>query len=48
VRLIATGRLHPEIGFAAPWTQTATALAALRDRRITGNAVLHIDTKEHR
>ena len=43
VRLVATGRLHPELGFVAGWSRTATALAELRDRRIRGNAVLTIE-----
>lgn len=40
VRLTAQGRLHPEIGHVTDWTGTATALTALRDRRIRGKAVL--------
>lgn len=40
VRLVETGRLHPELGLVANWTQTATALQQLRDRRLRGNAVL--------
>jgi NADPH:quinone reductase len=40
VKLVAEGRLHPEIGELADWTHTARVLAALRDRRVRGNAVL--------
>jgi NADPH2:quinone reductase len=44
VRLVETGRLHPELGLVANWTQTATALQQLRDRRLRGNAVLCVPT----
>ncbi|MFI7536529.1 zinc-binding dehydrogenase [Streptosporangium sp. NPDC049376] len=43
VRLTATGRLHPEIGRETDWADTATVLADLRDRRIRGKAVLHVE-----
>ncbi|MBO2460062.1 zinc-binding dehydrogenase [Actinomadura violacea] len=43
VRLVAEGRLHPEIGRAAGWAQTAAVLTDLRERRVRGNAVLTID-----
>ncbi|HTX08859.1 MAG TPA: zinc-binding dehydrogenase [Solirubrobacteraceae bacterium] len=43
VRLVASDRLHPEIGVVADWTQTASLLADLRERRVRGNAVLRID-----
>ncbi len=43
VRLVASDRLHPEIGVVADWTQTASILEDLRERRIRGNAVLRID-----
>ncbi|WP_214320895.1 zinc-binding dehydrogenase [Nonomuraea sediminis] len=42
VRLVADGRLHPEIGRLADWSKTAEALDDLRERRITGKAVLTI------
>ena len=45
VRLVASGRLHPEIGIVADWTQTASVLQELRERRIRGNAVLRVDHK---
>lgn len=40
VRLVATGRLHPEIGIRRDWSRTAEAVTDLRARRIRGNAVL--------
>src|ERR1017187_10410461 len=40
VRLVADGRLHPEIGRVADWPETASVIADLRERRIRGNAVL--------
>ncbi|MQS13020.1 zinc-binding dehydrogenase [Streptomyces kaniharaensis] len=40
VRLVGEGRLTPEIGRVAPWSETATVLTDLRDRRIRGKAVL--------
>ncbi|QKV90506.1 zinc-binding dehydrogenase [Streptomyces sp. NA02950] len=40
VRLVAQGRLHPEIGRVADWTKTADTLVDLRERRIRGKAVL--------
>ena len=40
VRLVATGRLHPELGRIEDWSQTSAVLDALRNRRIRGNAVL--------
>jgi NADPH:quinone reductase-like Zn-dependent oxidoreductase len=43
VRLVASDRLHPEIGVVADWRQTASILEDLRERRIRGNAVLRID-----
>jgi NADPH:quinone reductase len=42
VRLVAGGRLHPEIGLQADWHETPAALVALRERRVRGNAVLTI------
>ncbi|MFD9405724.1 zinc-binding dehydrogenase [Streptomyces sp. NPDC059989] len=40
VRLVASGRLHPEIGRVADWAETDATLTDLRERRIRGNAVL--------
>jgi NADPH:quinone reductase-like Zn-dependent oxidoreductase len=42
VRLVATGRLHPELGTVAPWQQTAAVVTELRARRVRGNAVLEV------
>ena len=42
VRLVAAGRLHPEIGLVADWHETPAALIALRERRVRGNAVLTV------
>ncbi|MDH6125033.1 zinc-binding dehydrogenase [Kitasatospora sp. GP82] len=42
VRLVAEGRLHPEIGSVADWGRTPDVLDDLRARRIRGNAVLTI------
>ncbi|MEU6841582.1 zinc-binding dehydrogenase [Streptomyces sp. NPDC046716] len=42
VRLVAGGRLHPEIGTVRDWTRTADVIAGLRGRRIRGNAVLTV------
>lgn len=42
VRLVAAGRLHPEIGRIADWAGTAATLTDLRQRRIRGNAVLTV------
>ncbi|KUJ67700.1 alcohol dehydrogenase [Streptomyces albus subsp. albus] len=40
VRLVERGRLHPEIGRVADWSETAATLVDLRERRIRGKAVL--------
>ncbi|MFF2084099.1 zinc-binding dehydrogenase [Nocardia sp. NPDC058176] len=40
VRLVDTGRLHPELGRVADWSATAEVLVDLRERRIRGKAVL--------
>ncbi|WP_278265711.1 zinc-binding dehydrogenase [Nocardia sp. AG03] len=40
VRLVTDGRLHPEIGRVADWTETAQVLVDLRERRVRGKAVL--------
>jgi NADPH:quinone reductase-like Zn-dependent oxidoreductase len=40
VNLVRTGRLHPEIGLSQDWSETASALRAVRDRQVRGNAVL--------
>jgi NADPH:quinone reductase len=43
VRLIAEGKLRPQIGFEGSWRRLDEALAALRDRRFGGKAILHLD-----
>jgi NADPH:quinone reductase len=40
VRLVETGRLHPEIGLHQHWSRTPAAITTLRTRRLRGNAVL--------
>ncbi|MGH4035644.1 zinc-binding dehydrogenase [Actinomycetota bacterium Odt1-20B] len=42
VRLVATGRLHPEIGTVRDWSRTAEVIGELRGRRVRGNAVLTV------
>ncbi|WP_328467282.1 zinc-binding dehydrogenase [Streptomyces sp. NBC_00448] len=42
VRLVASGRLHPEIGSIRDWARTAEAIAELRGRRVRGNVVLTV------
>ena len=42
VRLVATCRLHPEIGSVQPWQNVAGVVAALIGRRVRGKAVLTI------
>ncbi|MDH6703849.1 NADPH2:quinone reductase [Kitasatospora sp. MAA19] len=42
VRLAGEGRLTPELGRVAPWSETAAVLTDLRERRIRGKAVLTV------
>jgi NADPH:quinone reductase-like Zn-dependent oxidoreductase len=42
VRLVAEGRLHPEIGRVAEWSDTPQAIVDVYERRVQGNAVLTI------
>jgi len=42
VRLVATERLHPEIGTIEPWQRIAGVIQAMTARRIRGNAVLTV------
>jgi NADPH:quinone reductase-like Zn-dependent oxidoreductase len=42
VDLVASGRLHPEIGRLADWSETPETVTDLLDRKIRGNAVLTI------
>jgi len=41
-RMIADGKLHPEIDVEAPWTEIAEIAQRLLKRRIKGKAVLHV------
>lgn len=43
VELVAAGRLHPQVGLEASWTEAAAAFEALAARRVNGKAVLVID-----
>jgi NADPH:quinone reductase len=42
VDLVATGRLRTDVDLTVPWTQAATAVQALLERRVRGKAVLVI------
>jgi len=42
VRLVAQGRLHPEIGQTLPWRDTPKVIDEIRARRVRGNAVLEV------
>jgi NADPH2:quinone reductase len=48
VRLLAAGRLHPEIGMVAGWEHTAHAVERLRSRQLRGKAILQIPLDEGR
>jgi NADPH2:quinone reductase len=43
VRLVDTGRLHPEVGSVSSWEDTSSRIADLRARRIRGKAILHLE-----
>lgn len=43
VALVARGQLHPETGTPWSWRDAPAALAALRDRKVNGKAILLID-----
>lgn len=42
VRLVASGRLHPEVGMLSPWDETPQRIADLRARRTSGKSVLFL------
>ena len=42
VHLVATDRLHPEVGLVRPWTETPEVISLLRSRQVRGNAVLTV------
>jgi NADPH:quinone reductase-like Zn-dependent oxidoreductase/ketosteroid isomerase-like protein len=46
VRLVASGRLHPELGRVEEWSRTDAVLDDLRHRRIRGNVVLTLTLHE--
>jgi NADPH:quinone reductase-like Zn-dependent oxidoreductase len=46
VRLVASRRLHPELGLVEDWTNTGDLIQSLLDRKVRGNAVLTIRTGE--
>lgn len=41
-RMVADGRLRPQMSVEAPWTELASVAQRLLDRDLTGKAVLHI------
>jgi NADPH:quinone reductase-like Zn-dependent oxidoreductase len=41
--LVAEGRLDPHVSLEASWREPADAIEALRERRVAGKAVLHLD-----
>ena len=43
VSLVASGKLTPEIGLEESWHNLARAVTALRERKVNGKAVLHVD-----
>ncbi|RZT27070.1 NADPH:quinone reductase-like Zn-dependent oxidoreductase [Kribbella sp. VKM Ac-2569] len=47
VRLVGSGRLHPELGRVEDWSRTDAVLDDLRHRRIRGNAVLTLPSTSH-
>ena len=42
VRLVRSGRLHPEIGSLGSWTETPARIADLRERRVRGKVILTV------
>jgi NADPH:quinone reductase-like Zn-dependent oxidoreductase len=42
-RLVADGKLDPQIAAEASWHEAGPLLQALLDRRVDGKAVLHLD-----
>ena len=45
VALVSSGRLRTEIDLQVPWTEAASAVAALLERRVRGKAVLTIGSR---
>jgi NADPH:quinone reductase-like Zn-dependent oxidoreductase len=46
VRLAARGLLDPVVGWSGSWDQLDRAMQALRDRRVAGKAILHVDLED--
>lgn len=46
VQLTARGLLSPVVGWQGGWERLADAMQALRDRKVAGKAVLHVDHEE--
>jgi NADPH:quinone reductase len=42
VELVSSGRLRVEVGLEVPWTEAASAVTALLERRVRGKAVLTV------
>jgi NADPH:quinone reductase len=42
VELVSSGRLRVEVGLEVPWTDAASAVTALLERRVRGKAVLNL------
>jgi NADPH2:quinone reductase len=42
-KLLADGRLRPEVDITRPWTEAGEAITALLERRVAGKAVLVVD-----
>ena len=45
VALVSSGRLRTDIDLQVPWTEAASAVAALLERRVRGKAVLTIGSR---
>ena len=45
VEMVSSGRLRTEINLQVPWTEAATAIAALLERRVRGKAVLAVASR---
>ena len=41
--LLGSGQLEPQIGLEVSWRDLGAAVAAVRDRKVNGKAVLHLD-----
>jgi NADPH:quinone reductase-like Zn-dependent oxidoreductase len=43
LELVAAGRIDPQLALESSWREAAVALQALRERRVAGKVVLHLD-----